>query len=167
MILYINQPAYLQTDWSKERIGYLLLQKHCDCPMPNAPVCCPTGWHLVYAGSRFTTSAESQYVPAEGEALAVAWGLDHALMFILGCEDLIVATDDQPLLGIFNDWDLGTITRIHASKISKAKLSDFSLLCSIAQGSGHRDPVLCQDTQQLQLLKIILRCHPQEPVQRQ
>ena len=29
-------------------------------------------------------------------------------MFVLGCKDLIVATDHQPLLGIFNDrgsWD--------------------------------------------------------------
>ena len=43
--------------------------------------------------------------------------------------------------------------RIHASKISKTKLSHFSLLFSIAQGSGHRALRLCQDTQQLQLLK--------------
>ena len=30
-------------------------------------------------------------------------------MLVLGCEDLIVATDHLPLLGIFNDQDLGTI----------------------------------------------------------
>ena len=34
-------------------------------------------------------------------------------MFVLGCEDLIVATDYQPLLGIFNDRDLGAITNPH------------------------------------------------------
>ena len=68
----INRPTCLQTDWSKEGIGYLLLQKHCDYPMPNAPVCCPTALHLVYSGSRLTTPVESQYTPTEGEALAVA-----------------------------------------------------------------------------------------------
>ena len=68
----INQHTCLQTNWSQEGIGYLLLQNHFDCPMPNAPVCCPTGWHLVYAGSRFTMPAECRYAPTEGEALAVA-----------------------------------------------------------------------------------------------
>ena len=100
----------MQTDWNKEGIGYLLLQKHYDCLIPNAPVCCPTGWHLVYASSCFTTPAESLYGPTEGEALTVAWGFEHARMFILRCEELIFAADHQPLLGIFNAWNLGTIT---------------------------------------------------------
>ena len=84
----INRPTCLQTDWSKEGTGYLPLQTHCDFPMPNAPVCCPTGWHLVYPGSHFTTPAKSRYAPTEGEALAVAWGLEHARMFVLEFEDL-------------------------------------------------------------------------------
>ena len=119
----INRPTYLQTDWSKEGIGYLLLQKHCDCSMPNAPACCPIGWHLVYAGLCFTIPAECQYAPTEGEALAVAWGLEHAQMFVLGHEDLIVATDHQPYLGIFNDWDLGTITNPRIQDIEGKTLS--------------------------------------------
>ena len=91
----------LQTDWSKEGIGYLLLQKHCQCDNGTAPICCPDGWKLIYAGSRFTTETESRYAPTEGEALAVAWSLEHVKMFLLGCDNLIVTTDHQ---------DLGTIS---------------------------------------------------------
>jgi len=49
----------LQPDWSKTGLGYLLLQKHCTCSLDNAPICCPDGWKLVFAGSRFTQGAES------------------------------------------------------------------------------------------------------------
>ena len=52
--------------------------------MPNAPVFCPTGWHLLYAGPHFTTPTERQYAPVGGDALAVAWGVEHAQMFVLG-----------------------------------------------------------------------------------
>ena len=48
----------LQTDWRQEGIGYLLLQQHCTYISTNIPTCCPTGWKLVYAGSRFTNASE-------------------------------------------------------------------------------------------------------------
>uniref|UniRef100_A0A672GST9 Reverse transcriptase/retrotransposon-derived protein RNase H-like domain-containing protein n=1 Tax=Salarias fasciatus TaxID=181472 RepID=A0A672GST9_SALFA len=51
----------LRPDWSRRGIGYFLLQKHCDC---------------VAAGSRFLSPAEQRYAAIEGEALAVAWGLE-------------------------------------------------------------------------------------------
>ena len=54
-------------------------------------------------GSRFTHPAESRYAPVEGEALAVADSLDKARHFVLGCRDLIVATDHRPLLKLFGD----------------------------------------------------------------
>ena len=44
----------LQTDFSKDGIGYLLLQKYCQCSLSDAPLCCNEGWELVFAGSRFT-----------------------------------------------------------------------------------------------------------------
>ena len=81
----------LQTDWSKDGIGYLLLQQYCECDPKNAPICCPDGWRLVYAGSRFTTPTEAGYSPTEVESLAVVWALDNARMFVLGCRDLIKA----------------------------------------------------------------------------
>ena len=82
----------LQTDWSKDGIGYLLLQQYCECNPKNAPICCPDGWRLLYAKSRFTTPTEVGYSSTEGESLAVAWALDNARMFVLGCRDLIVST---------------------------------------------------------------------------
>ena len=64
------KPTCLATDWSKEGLGFWLLQKHCTC-QPIKPFCCKTGWKVTLVGSRFTTGAESRYAPIEGEALAV------------------------------------------------------------------------------------------------
>ena len=79
----------LQCDWSKTGVGFLLFQKHCSCelPQPTNPTmkfCCESGWKTVYAGSRFTNPAESNYSPTEGEALAVAWALKTSRIFTLG-----------------------------------------------------------------------------------
>lgn len=60
-------------------------------------------------GSRFTNSAESNYQPIEGEALAVVDALYKARHFVLGCKELIVAVDHKPLLKIFGDRSLEDI----------------------------------------------------------
>ncbi|MEL6803878.1 MAG: reverse transcriptase domain-containing protein, partial [Bacteroidota bacterium] len=96
----------LQTDFSKNGLGYLLLQKYCDCAIDAAPLCCKSGWKLVFAGSRFTKGAEARYAPTEGEALAVSWALNHSHLFTMGCQNLIISTDHRPLLGIFNNKPL-------------------------------------------------------------
>ena len=103
----ISKRTGLQTDWSQDALGYLLLQKHCKCAI-DSPVCCKGGWKLIFAGSRFTKSAESRYSPTEGEALALVWALSHSRIFTLGCKNLPVAVDHKPLLGIFNDRDLSS-----------------------------------------------------------
>ena len=92
----------LSTDWCKYDIGFSLGQKHCSCPS-DEPWCCQTGWKLTFASNRYTHNAEENYAPAEGEALAVAWALDKARHFVLGCNDLIVATDHKPLLKVLGD----------------------------------------------------------------
>ena len=97
------KPTCLQTDWSREGIGYLLLQKHCSCEPSNNPLCCTDGWKLVLTGSCFTSECESRYSPTEGEALAVTWALENARLFVLGCNNLIIVTDHKPLLGIFKE----------------------------------------------------------------
>jgi len=108
-ILDKTKPMCLATDWSKQGIGYWLFQKHCSCPS-NDLFCCKQGWKITLVGSRFTHAAESRYAPIEGEALAVADALDKARHFVLGCKNLTVAVDHQPLLKIFGDRSLNNIS---------------------------------------------------------
>ena len=49
------------------------------------------------------TPAESKYAPIEGEALAVAWALEKARLFLLGSLMFTVIVDHQPLLKILRD----------------------------------------------------------------
>ena len=118
----VNRKTRLQTDWSKSGIGYLLLQKYCECPDENAPVYWTNGWKLVFTGSRFTTPIENQYSPTEGEALAVAWSLENARTFALGCKDLTVAAVQKPLLGIFNNRDVSNIPNPHTCSLKEKTL---------------------------------------------
>lgn len=98
----------LATDWSVDGVGFLLLQKYCQCQL-RTPVCCPDGWKLCLVGSRFTHPAESRYAPIEGEALAVVYALHQTRYYVLGCKDLLVATDHKPLMQILNDRSLTEI----------------------------------------------------------
>ena len=135
----INRYTCLQTDWCKDGLGYLLLQKFCSCPMEHASVCCSTGWHLVFAGSRFTKGAKCRYAPTEGEALAVTWTLAHSRMFTLGCPNLIISTDHRPLLGIFSDRCLDSISnpRIRRHKEHSLQITFHN---QYNPGKWHRGP---------------------------
>ena len=73
-IFDVSRRTCLRTDWSKQGIGYFLAQKHCLCDGDSFG-CCPNGWRINLAGSRFLNSAEQNYAPVEGEALAVVWAL--------------------------------------------------------------------------------------------
>ena len=92
----------LSPDWSLTGVGYWLRQKHCQCPSLT-PGCCPSGWRITLAGSRFLRTAEQRYAPVEGEALAVAWALEDSRFFTLGCSDLVVASDHKPLVKLLGD----------------------------------------------------------------
>ena len=104
----VNRPTCLGTDWSKTGIGFTLSQKHCSCPGTD-PLCGTNHWKVCYAGSRFTTDAESRYAPIKGEALAVLFALESCRMFVFGCNKLIIAVDHKPLVPIFNSRDLDKI----------------------------------------------------------
>ena len=92
-------PTCLRTDWSKESLGYHLLQKTCRCA-GVLPLCCDAGWRITLAGSRFNNGAESRYAPIEGEALAIAWALEQTRYFTQGSNRLIVATNYKPLVSL-------------------------------------------------------------------
>ena len=116
-----NRMTCLRPDWSKKGIGYSLLQKHCKCESP-IPDCCRNGWRLTLAGSRFLNGAEERYAAIEGEALAVAWGLEQTKYFTLGCKDLLVVTDHKPLKKIFGDRTLDEISNTRLFRLKQRTL---------------------------------------------
>ena len=107
----------LRTDWSKDGMGYHLLQKTCDCEGAS-PACCDR-WRTTLAGSRFNNGAESRYAPIEGEALAVAWALEQSKYFTQGCHDLVVATDHKPLVALLGDKPLESVTNPRLFRIKQ------------------------------------------------
>ena len=111
-----------RTDWCKKGIGYILSQKHCQCTNTSLPNCCLNGWKITLAGSRFLNVSEQGWAPVEGEALAVVWGLWQTRYFTLGCNDLLVVSDHQPLKKLLGDRTLDEITN---SRLLKLKQQTF------------------------------------------
>ena len=137
----VSKPTCIQTDWSQQGIGFLLLQKYCKCPEPLTPACCKEGWKLTFAGSRFTTEAESRYSPTEGEALAVSWSLNKSKFFTLGCKRLLIATDHQPLLGLLKK-DLHEIPNPRLQRIrEKTLLFQFDVVYTPAKFNKGADAI--------------------------
>ena len=120
-IFDLNKPTCLRPDWSKRGIGYFLFQKHCTCS-DSMLGCCPNGWKVVLAGSRFITSTEERYAAIEGEALAIAWGLEHTRYFTQGCKDLRVVTDHKPLVKVFGDRTLDEISNTRLFRLKQRTL---------------------------------------------
>ena len=94
------------TDWSKQGIGYVILQKHCTCTGDINPLCCENGWRLAFCNSHSLTTEESNYAPIEGEGLAITWALKKSRMFLLGNPKFMFFVDHQPLLKIFGEKSL-------------------------------------------------------------
>ena len=124
----------LSTDWCKYGIGFSLGQKQCSCPS-DEPWCCQTGWKLTFASNRYTHNAEENYAPVEGEALAVACALDKARHFVLGCNDLIVATDHKPLPKVLGDRKMEDIKNPRLYNLEEKTLP---VLFRITHVSGKR-----------------------------
>ena len=104
-----SRPTTAITDWSREGIGFIIMQQYCSCNSTDIPFCCKDGWRLALCGSRHLNSAESNYAPVEGEALAVVWCLRKARLFLLGCPNLTLVTDHRPLVKLFGNKELKDI----------------------------------------------------------
>ena len=74
------------------------------------------------AGSRFLRPSELRYAPVEGEALAIAWSLEHTKYFTQGCDDLVIVTDHKPLVNFFSDRTLDQITNPRLFSIKQRTL---------------------------------------------
>lgn len=137
-----NRPICLATDWSKQLqgLGFNPL-KHCRCSMTDAPNCCPSGWQLIFAGSRFTTDTESRYAPVE-EALAVTYALEKCRMFTLGCSDLTVVTDHKPLVKVLGDCGLDSIKNPRLFNL-KEKTLLYKYTIKHVPGTWHKAPDAC------------------------
>lgn len=86
----------------------------------------------------FATPTESQYSPTEVEALAVAWSLGNARMFVCGCKDLTLATDDKPLLGILNNCNISNIPNPRICSL-KEKTLQYAFKTIYCPGKWQRD----------------------------
>ena len=111
----------VMTDWCKQGLGYMLVQKYCACE-EITPVCCAGGWRVCMVGSRFTSSAEHNYAPVEGELLGVADALHRTRYYTQGCEKLVVGVDHKPLLGILNDRPLEKIENARLLRLKEKTL---------------------------------------------
>ena len=120
-IFDIQRRTCLRPDWSQRGIGYFLLQQHCTCSS-GIPDCCTDGWRITLAGSRFLSPAEQRYAAIEGEALAVAWGLEQTRYFTQGCDKLVVVTDHKPLVKILGDRTLDEITNSRLFRLKQRVL---------------------------------------------
>ena len=137
-------PTALTTDWSMTGLGFTLMQKHCRCPASDSrsPYCCREGWRTVLAGSRFTSPLEAGFAPIEGEALAVSFALEKCKMFVLGCPDLTVVVDHQPLVRVLGDKQLADITNPRLMNL-KEKVMRFSFKIRYLPGSMNKGADAC------------------------
>ena len=117
----MKKATCLRPDWSTRGIGYFLLQKHCRC-ISDVPDCCQNGWKITLAGSRFLKDAEQRYAAIEGEALAIAWGLEQTKYFTQGCQNLMIVTDHKPLVKIFGDRTLDEISNTRLFRLKQRTL---------------------------------------------
>ena len=101
-------------------------------------------------GGRFTKPAESRYSPVEGELLAVADALYKSRHFVLGCENLVVAVDHKPLLGLLNDKSLADIENPRLLML-KEKTLWFSFDVMWIAGSRHCGPDYMSRTKEARL----------------
>eukprot|EP00794_Sanderia_malayensis_P000860 gene860-152_t len=120
-IFDLSRRTCLCSDWSSHGIGYFLFQQHCNCPS-GVPECCQNGWRITLAGSRFLNSPEQRYAAIEGEALAVAWGLEQTRYFTQGCDNLVVVTDHKPLVKVFGDRTLDEISNTRLFRLKQRTL---------------------------------------------
>ena len=116
-----NLVTCLSPDFSKDGMGWILQQKTCSCP-EIIPTCCKEGWRLVLCGGHFCNKAEQNYSSIEGEATAVARGLDDTKYYTMGCKQLYVATDHKSLVQVLGDQSLADVENPRLARIKERTL---------------------------------------------
>ena len=117
----MNLVTCLSPDFSKQGMGWILQQKLCNC-QNITPTCCSDGWRLVLCGAHFCNKAEQNYSPIQGEAMAIARGLEDTKYYTMGCTQLFVATDHKPLVSILGDQSLADVQNPRLARIKEKTL---------------------------------------------
>ena len=68
-----------------------------------------------------------------------SYQLEKCRMFILGCPDVIVVTDHEPLKGLFGNWDLSKIHNPRLSRLKEKSLR-YRFTMQHCPGKWHRAP---------------------------
>ena len=79
-------------------------------------------WTVVFPGSKSTNDAQKWYCSHKGECLAAAYGLEGSRMYTLGCPDLILAVDHNPLTRILNNCDLDRATNPNLQRLKEKNI---------------------------------------------
>ena len=69
----------------------------------------------------------------------MAYALHQCRYFVLGCKDLIIATDHKPLLNVLNDRSLADIHNRRLQNIKEKTLSYRFTMCHVP-GKKHLGP---------------------------
>ena len=89
----VSKPFVLTTDWSKLAIGAVLSQFQPEDP--NNPAS-PQQEYVISYASRALSAAEANYVPTEGECLALVWATRKFRQYLHG-QQFTVQTDHAAL----------------------------------------------------------------------
>ena len=71
---------------------------------------------LITCGSRFLSSAESNYAVIELELLAIQWAVEKCRLYLAGT-DFTVITDHQPIVGVLNGKNMDPINNVQFRRI--------------------------------------------------
>ena len=113
-----TKPTCLVTDWSKDGIGFWLLQI-ARPPLPANHSAATLVGRLCWLVAALLIRLN----PAiEGEALAAADALDRTRYFVLGCKYLTVVVDHKPLLGILGNRSLEAISNPRSRNLKEKTL---------------------------------------------
>ena len=108
-------------DCSKTGLGFFMSQKYCSCK-EITPICCVGGWRVCMVGSSFTSPAEANYAPVEGECLGVVNALYKTRYYTQSCDKLVVGVDHKPLLGVLNNKSLESIENPRLMRLKQKTL---------------------------------------------
>jgi len=124
----VNKPTRLCTDASRQGLGFIMQQQGQN-----------EVWHLVQAGSRCLTEAESRYAVIELEMLAVSWAIWKCNMFLAGLPYFEILTDHNPLIPILNSHRLDEIQNPRLQRMCM-KVMSFNFKAIWRKGATNQAP---------------------------